>query len=74
MPYSRLLETNLSTKLDSDSKLQCDAGKLTINGGGTELVPKNSVSDSKLAVDYFNSPTDVRKSPMSQSVSRFFKI
>ncbi|KAJ8982559.1 hypothetical protein NQ317_005030 [Molorchus minor] len=60
VPYSRLIETgpaNLSTKLDSDSKLQCEKSKLTVCGDSTELLPKNSVSDSKLAVDYFNAPT-----------------
>lgn len=74
VPYSRLLEANLSTKLDSDSKLQCETSKLTISGDGAELLPKNSVSDSKLAVDYFNSPTEVRKSPMSQSVSKIIYL
>lgn len=71
VPYSRLVETNLSTKLDSDSKLQCEISKLTVTGEGIDLLPKNSVSDSKLAVDYFNSPTEVRKSPVSQNVSNF---
>ncbi|KAJ8916684.1 hypothetical protein NQ315_000329 [Exocentrus adspersus] len=59
VPYSRLIETcpaNLPTKLDSDSKLQCEKSKLAVSGNGTEPLPKNSVSDSKLAVDYFNAP------------------
>lgn len=56
MPYSRLIETspaNLHNKLDSDSKLQCEQSKLSVSSG-SELLPKNSISDSKLAVDYFN--------------------
>lgn len=74
VPYSRLLETNLSTKRDSDSKLQSEVSKLTTNGTSPELLPKNSVSDSKLAVDYFNSSVEVRKSPMSHSVSGKFEL
>ncbi|CAH1110220.1 unnamed protein product [Psylliodes chrysocephalus] len=57
VPYSRLIETspaNLPLKLDSDSKLQCDKSTLSVSGVGAELLPKNSVSDSKLAVDYFS--------------------
>ncbi|KAJ8956249.1 hypothetical protein NQ318_014981 [Aromia moschata] len=59
VPYSRLIESslaNLPTKLDSDSKLQCEKSKLAVGGEGAEPLPKNSISDSKLAVDYFNAP------------------
>lgn len=74
MPYSRLIETspaNLPTKLDSDSKLQCEKSKLAVSGNGSEPLPKNSVSDSKLAVDYFNAPIVDIKEPyaLTQSVS-----
>lgn len=64
----------MSTKLDSDSKLQLETSKLVTNGTAADLLPKNSVSDSKLAVDYFNSPAEVRKSPISISVSIMFQI
>lgn len=56
VPYSRLIEAsaaNLPTKLDSDSKLHAEKSKLTVSGD-VDLLPKNSVSDSKLAVDYFS--------------------
>ncbi|XP_060534290.1 bridge-like lipid transfer protein family member 1 [Cylas formicarius] len=58
VPYSRLIETapsTLPTKLDSDSKLHADRGRLNVIESSEQL-PKNSISDSKLAVDYFNSP------------------
>lgn len=47
----------LPVKLDSDSKLHTDKPKLAVAAPDSELLPKNSASDSKLAVDYFNSPT-----------------
>lgn len=55
VPYSRLIDTspsNLPTKLDSDSKLHSDKTKLNVTET-SDLLPKNSASDSKLAVDYF---------------------
>lgn len=58
VPYARLVETcpsMLPCKLDSDSKLHTDVGKLAVNTDPDPL-PKNSISDSKLAVDYFNAP------------------
>lgn len=58
VPYSRLVEVcpaALPIKLDSDSKLHTDKGKLTVTVSPAD-VPKNSASDSKLAVDYFNTP------------------
>uniref|UniRef100_A0A6P7G1L5 Transmembrane protein KIAA1109 homolog isoform X3 n=1 Tax=Diabrotica virgifera virgifera TaxID=50390 RepID=A0A6P7G1L5_DIAVI len=71
VPYSRLIETspaNLPTKLDSDSKLQCDKSKLTV-GDISEPLPKNSVSDSKLAVDYFSATSVDIKEPYSLTQS-----
>lgn len=62
VPYSRLVDTspsNLPTKLDSDSNLHSDKSKLSVLETG-ELQPKNSVSDSKLAVDYFTTSSDVK--------------
>ncbi|XP_044260636.1 transmembrane protein KIAA1109 homolog isoform X4 [Tribolium madens] len=57
VPYSRLVETCpiLPSKLDSDSKLHTEVGKLSVTKE-PEPLPKNSISDSKLAVDYFNAP------------------
>lgn len=60
VPYARLIETcptALPTKLDSDSKLHTtEKGKLFVNVPHGDVLPKNSISDSKLAVDYFNAP------------------
>ncbi|XP_063925143.1 bridge-like lipid transfer protein family member 1 isoform X3 [Zophobas morio] len=58
VPYARLVETcpsMLPSKLDSDSKLHTEVGKLSVTNEPDPL-PKNSISDSKLAVDYFNAP------------------
>ena len=59
VPYSRLVDncalSILPVKLDSDSKLHTDKSRLTVNVSESESLPKNSISDSKLAVDYFNS-------------------
>lgn len=57
VPYSRLVEacpTILPIKLDSDSKLHFEKGKSALNVPDNEPLPKNSISDSKLAVDYFS--------------------
>uniref|UniRef100_A0AAR5PXA5 Bridge-like lipid transfer protein family member 1 C-terminal domain-containing protein n=1 Tax=Dendroctonus ponderosae TaxID=77166 RepID=A0AAR5PXA5_DENPD len=62
VPYSRLVDTsplNLPTKLDSDSKLHSDKSKLGVMETA-ELQPKNSASDSKLAVDYFTTTSDIK--------------
>lgn len=60
VPYARLLDTCpppvLPLKLDSDSMLHTEKGKLTADG---DAMPKSSISDSKLAVDYFNAPRNV---------------
>lgn len=60
VPYARLIETCppllTTAKLDSDSKLHMEKGKLCVASTEVDMPPKNSVSDSKLAVDYFNSP------------------
>lgn len=61
VPYLRLMEncvTVLPNKLDSDSKLHTEKTKLAISVPDGESLPKNSISDSKLAVDYFNAPTN----------------
>lgn len=58
VPYSRLMDNSsiLPAKLDSDSKLNTiDRSKLIVNIPDADLLPKNSISDSKLAVDYFQS-------------------
>lgn len=47
----------LPQKLDSDSKLNAERSKSILSVPEIEAVPKSSVSDSKLAVDYF-SPTE----------------
>jgi hypothetical protein len=44
----------LPPKLDSDSMLNAERSKSILNVPDTEGAPKSSVSDSKLAVDYFN--------------------
>lgn len=63
VPYARLIETcpaALPTKLDSDSKLHTEKGKLFVNVPHGDTLPKNSISDSKLAVDYFNAPEVIK--------------
>lgn len=58
VPYTRLMDhspTNiLPPKLDSDSVLNAERSKSILNVPETEGAPKSSASDSKLAVDYFN--------------------
>lgn len=76
MPYARLVETctaMLPIKLDSDSKLHVEKGKLTPHA---DPLPKSSISDSKLAVDYFNAPQNVISvSPkLEQTVSVNFRL
>lgn len=63
VPYSRLIDGPVSTaalpaKLDSDSKLHTerDRSVLEVPDG-----PKNSVSDSRLAVDYFSSAEEQKE-------------
>lgn len=60
VPYARLVDGPilLPAKLDSDSKLHTDRCKSILDVPDTEQGPKNSVSDSKLAVDYFNSKSN----------------
>lgn len=59
VPYARLVDSSpsnlLPQKLDSDSKLHTEKSKSILSVPEAELTPKSSVSDSKLAVDYFNS-------------------
>lgn len=61
VPYARLVDhspTNLlPPKLDSDSVLNTERSKSILSVPETEGAPKSSVSDSKLAVDYFNTAT-----------------
>lgn len=59
VPYARLVDAGTSNllpqKLDSDSKLHTERSKSILSVPEADLAPKCSVSDSKLAVDYFNS-------------------
>ncbi|PSN42917.1 hypothetical protein C0J52_12026 [Blattella germanica] len=61
VPYARLVDhspTNLlPPKLDSDSMLNAERSKSILSVPETDGAPKSSVSDSKLAVDYFNTAT-----------------
>ncbi|XP_050315619.1 transmembrane protein KIAA1109 isoform X2 [Anthonomus grandis grandis] len=72
VPYSRLIDSspsNLPTKLDSDSKLNSDKTKLNV-AETSDLLPKNSVSDSKLAVDYFtHNNGDVKSDEVKTDIS-----
>lgn len=56
VPYARLLDASptalLPPKLDSDSRLQASRSILSVPEA--ETAPKSSISDSRLAVDYFN--------------------
>ena len=58
VPYSRLVDHSptslLPPKLDSDSMLNTERSKSILSVPETDGAPKSSVSDSKLAVDYFN--------------------
>ncbi|KAK9874269.1 hypothetical protein WA026_002622 [Henosepilachna vigintioctopunctata] len=60
VPYARLIDTCTplltTAKLDSDSKLHMEKGKLSVITAEIDSTPKSSISDSKLAVDYFNAP------------------
>lgn len=71
VPYARLVETcpaALPTKLDSDSKLHTEKTKLYVTTPHGDSLPKNSVSDSKLAVDYFNTPEAPLKDVVDDSM------
>ncbi|KAK9751645.1 hypothetical protein QE152_g4782 [Popillia japonica] len=57
----------LPAKLDSDSKLHTEKTKLAVSVPDGESLPKNSISDSKLAVDYFNAPTNVEAEQVQSS-------
>lgn len=46
--------SQLPQKLDSDSILNTERSKSILNVPEIEAAPKSSVSDSKLAVDYFS--------------------
>lgn len=63
VPYSRLIDASpvaqLPQKLDSDSKLNAERSKSILSVPEIETAPKSSVSDSKLAVDYFNATENV---------------
>lgn len=49
----------LPQKLDSDSKLNAERSKSILSVPEIETAPKSSVSDSKLAVDYFTAKENV---------------
>lgn len=70
VPYARLLDSNASSlfpqKLDSDSKLHTERSKSILSVPEGDLTPKCSVSDSKLAVDYFNSARNTASNQVSQ--------
>jgi len=51
--------TQLPQKLDSDSKLNAERSKSILSVPEIETAPKSSVSDSKLAVDYFTATENV---------------
>ncbi|XP_063234537.1 bridge-like lipid transfer protein family member 1 isoform X2 [Bacillus rossius redtenbacheri] len=59
VPYAPLVDNSptnlLPPKLDSDSKLNSECGKSILNVPESEPLSKSSISDSKLAVDYFTS-------------------
>lgn len=63
VPYSRLIDASpvaqLPQKLDSDSKLNAERSKSILSVPEIETAPKSSVSDSKLAVDYFTASENV---------------
>ncbi|KAK4878280.1 hypothetical protein RN001_010786 [Aquatica leii] len=61
VPYSRLVDMVLPVKLDSDSKLHFEKEKLALSVPDKEALPKNSISDSKLAVDYFGAGQTAEK-------------
>ena len=49
----------LPQKLDSDSKLNAERSKSILSVPEIETAPKSSVSDSKLAVDYFTTSENI---------------
>uniref|UniRef100_A0A0A9WZW5 Fragile site-associated protein C-terminal domain-containing protein n=1 Tax=Lygus hesperus TaxID=30085 RepID=A0A0A9WZW5_LYGHE len=60
VPYARLVDSSptglLPPKLDSDSRLHAtERTRGILNVPEVETQPKSSISDSRLAVDYFNS-------------------
>lgn len=64
VPYSRLIDTTspvaqLPQKLDSDSKLNTERSKSILSVPEIETAPKSSISDSKLALDYFNATENI---------------
>jgi len=64
VPYSRLIDASpvaqLPQKLDSDSKLNTERSKSILSVPEIEAAPKSSVSDSKLAVDYFTATENIQ--------------
>ncbi|XP_026670200.1 transmembrane protein KIAA1109, partial [Ceratina calcarata] len=72
VPYSRLVDASpvaqLPQKLDSDSKLHTERSKSILSVPEIEAAPKSSVSDSKLAVDYFNANEEPFESNSPQSL------
>lgn len=60
----------LPQKLDSDSKLHSERSKSILSVPEIDCLPKSSVSDSKLAVDYFgaNENETLRQNSSPQSL------
>ncbi|XP_024891805.1 uncharacterized protein KIAA1109-like isoform X13 [Temnothorax curvispinosus] len=73
VPYSRLIDASpvaqLPQKLDSDSKLNAERSKSILSVPEIETAPKSSVSDSKLAVDYFTATENVETLELSSPQS-----
>lgn len=59
----------LPQKLDSDSKLNAERSKSILSVPEIETAPKSSVSDSKLAVDYFTATENVETFEISSPQS-----
>ncbi|XP_049857041.1 transmembrane protein KIAA1109 homolog isoform X4 [Schistocerca gregaria] len=71
VPYSRLVDNSptllLPPKLDSDSKLHHpESSKSILSVPEAEAPPKSSVSDSRLAVDYFTTDEETQQSTSEQ--------
>jgi hypothetical protein len=62
----------LPPKLDSDSMLNAERSRSILNVPETEAAPKSSASDSKLAVDYFN--TAVTKESCQQGTTNVVRV
>ncbi|KAK9502019.1 hypothetical protein O3M35_012630 [Rhynocoris fuscipes] len=75
VPYSRLVDASptglLLPKLDSDSRLHAsDKARTILSVPEAETQPKSSISDSKLAVDYFNSTAQQYNALVSSAIAK----